>query len=360
MSRVDTGFDASRVLTVPISLPDRRYREDARTAFFDAALARLAALPGVESAAATATNPFRQWGFVNDVTPEERAAGAPASGLLQAGWRSVTPGFFETLAVPLVAGRTFNVRTATGRRACAIVSQSLAARLWPGENAIGRRFFWGGVNGRPRTVVGVVGDIRDVRLDAPATPMVYLPYAQLPLEDMTLLIRTRGNAADEADAVRREMRAIDAALPITGIRPLAANRAAAISAPRFRTVMLGVFGGVALLLACVGLYGIVAYSVAQRSREIAIRVALGARPSQVTGLFFRRGAQLTALGGAAGLAVAWTMAGVLRALLFQTDPRDPWIFALAAILLAGVALLATYLPARRAAELDPLVALNKP
>jgi len=347
------------VLTVPLSLPDRRYPADVRPAFFETVLARLAAVPGVESAGATATNPFRQWGFANDVTPEERAANAPPSGFLQAGWRSVTPEFFDTLGVPLVRGRGFTAADRAGAPRVAIVSQSLAARMWPGEDPIGRRFYWGGVTGRTRTVIGVAGDIRDVRLDASVTPTLYLPYGQLPLGDMTLLVRVRATDAGTADAIRREIRGLDPALPIPEIRPLAANRAVAMSAPRFRTVVLAVFGAVALVLASVGLYGVVAFTVSQRTREIAIRVALGARPSQMTRLFFKRGAVLTAAGCAAGLVVAWTAATVLDALLFQTRARDLRIFALAVIVLAAVTLLASYLPARRAASLDPVRGLTR-
>ncbi len=359
LSRVDAGFDASNILTVPVSLPAQRYPEAARPAFFDRAIAKLTAVPGVESVAATATNPFRQWGYANDVTPEDRVAEAPASGLFQAGWRSVTPGFFGTLGVPLLDGRAFTAGDRPDGPGVVIASRSLADRLWPGARAVGRRLYWGGLGGRPKTVIGVVGDVRDVRLDAPATPMLYLPYGQVPLEGMTLLVRTRKGVTGVPDAVRRQMRALDPALPISEIRPLQANRAAAISAPRFRTVMLAVFGFAALLLAAVGLYGVVAFTVAERTREIAIRVALGARPSQVTRLFFRRGLVLAVGGGLAGLAVALMAAGVLRALLFDTSPRDPGMFALAAGLLASVTLLASYLPARRAAALDPLVALTR-
>ena len=359
LSHVDAGFDAANVLTVPLSLPDSRYPEDARPAFFRNMLARLAAVPGVELSSATATNPFRQWGYVNDVTPEEQAATAPPSGLLQAGWRSVTPGFFDTLRVPILSGRTFTDADREGAPGVVIVSASLAARLWPGQPAVGHRLYWGGVDGDTREVVGVVGDIRDVKLDAPVTPMLYLAYGQLPLENMTVLLRTRPGVAGVAEGVRRAFRAIDPALPITEIRPLDANRAAAISAPRFRTVMLGVFGLVALLLASIGLYGVVAFTVAQRRREIAIRVALGARPAQVTRLFFRRGLWLSLTGAAAGLVLAWIGAGVLRTLLFETEPRDPRVFVAAAAVLMAVTLLASYLPARRAADLDPLEGLTR-
>ncbi len=359
LSRVGTGFDASNVLTIPVSLPDRRYPEAARVSFLASVRDKLAALPDVESVAATATNPFRQWGYANDVTPEDRAADAPASGLLQAGWRSVTPGFFHTLGVPLLAGRAFTPADRDEAPGVAIVSRSLANRLWPGASPIGRRFYWGGLDGPLRTVVGVVGDVRDVKLDAPVSPILYLPYGQVPLEDMTVLLRTRPGAVGVAEAVRRQMRALDPALPIVEIRPLQANRAAAISVPRFRTVMLGVFGIVALLLAAIGLYGVVAFTVAQRTREIAIRIALGARPAQVTRLFFHRGLVLSAAGALGGLLVAWIVSSVLRALLFQTDPRDAGLFGLAAGLLVAVTLLASYLPARHAARLDPLAALTR-
>jgi putative ABC transport system permease protein len=359
LSHVDPGFDASNVLTVPLLLPERNYVESARAAFFDSAVARIASVPGVESAAATATNPFRQWGFANDVTPEDRAADAPASGFTQAGWRSVTPGFFATLRVPLIRGRAFSSADREGAPGVVIVSQSLAVRLWPGAEAVGRRVYWGGLGGRTRTVVGVVGDIRDVQLDAAPTPMMYLPYGQLPLSAMTLLVRTHAAAAGVAERVRQQIRSLDSALPVPDISTLETNRAAAIAGPRFRTILLALFGSVALLLASVGLYALVAFTVAQRTREIAIRVAVGARPSQVAGIFVGRGVRLTAVGGASGLLAAWALSGVLRALLFETDVRDAGLFALAAALLALVALAASFLPARRAARLDPVVALSR-
>jgi predicted permease len=359
LSGVDTGFDATGVLAVPISLPEQRYPEEARAAALDDMMARLAALPNIESIGATATNPFRQWGFANDVTPEERAAGAPESGLFQAGWRSVAPGYFQTLRVPLASGRFFSRDDRDDGVRAAIISKSLAAEMWPGQDAVGRRFYWGGIDGTPRTVVGVVGDVRDVRLEAPAAPMVYLPFAQVPMEEMTLVVRARGAGTGVADSIRRELRRFDPAMPVPDVQRLEASRRAAISVPRFRTVMLGTFGIVALLLASVGLYGVVAFSVAQRTREIAIRLALGARPAQVTQLFFTHGARLAALGAVLGLIASWAAAGVLQSLLFQTSARDPRMFALAAVLLGGVTLLASYLPARRAARLDPVRGLTR-
>ncbi len=359
LSRVNVGFDVANVLTVPLDLPEHQYPEARQQAFFHDALARLASLPGVESVAATATNPFRQWGFANDVTPEDRAADAPPSGFTQAGWRSVTPEFFQLLRVPMQSGRTFTADDRDGAPGVVIVSQSLANKLWPTSSALGRRVYWGGVGGRTRTVVGVVGDIRDVKLDADPTPMLYLPYAQLPLKAMTLLVRTRGTVAGTPAAVRREIQALDPALPVPDVQPLEENRLAAISAPRFRMVLLGVFGAVALLLASIGLYGVVSFTVVQRTREIAIRMAIGARPAQVANIFFKRGVRLTLAGGVVGLLGAWELSGVLRSLLFQTDAHEPELFALAGIVLGVVALMASYLPARRAARLDPLAALSR-
>ena len=344
---------------MPVQLPERTYAAPAREAFFGEVLDRLAGLPGVASVAATATNPFRQWGFANDVTPEERAADAPPSGFMQAGWRSVTPGYFRTLQVPVVAGRTFTASDRDDSPPVAVVSEGLARRLWPGQSAVGHRLFWGGLDGTPRTVVGVVGDVRDVRLDAEPTPMLYLSHGQVPLGSMTLLVRMQPGVTGTAAAVRRQIRALDPELAVPEVRPLEANLDATLLAPRFRLVLLGLFGGIALMLASVGVYAVIAFTVSRRTREIAIRMAVGAQPSQVAGLFFRRGLQLTVLGGLAGLSGAWALSGVLASLLYQTNARDPGLFASAAGVLTAAALLASYLPARRAARLDPLPALGE-
>jgi putative ABC transport system permease protein len=359
LSRVDPGFETTGVLTVPLTLPEQRYPERARTTFFDTVIADLTSLQGVDSVAATATNPFRQWGYANGVTPEERAANASPSGLMQAGWRSVTPGFFETMKVPVMAGRPFTAADRDGGVPVAIVSRGLASRLWPAADAVGHRVYWGGVDGQPRTIVGVVGDVRDVSLDAPVTPMLYVPYAQVPLEGMTLVIRTSGPVAGLTDAIKADIRRLDPMLPVDEIRLLEANRQHAVSGPRFRTVLLAVFGTLALVLAAVGLYGVIAFTVAQQTREIAIRIALGARPGQVSAMFFRTGVLLVAAGTAVGLFVSWIAAGVLQALLFETSARDPWAFMLASAVLIAVTLSASYLPAHRAARLEPMAALAR-
>lgn len=359
LSFVDPGFRSAGVLTVPLSLAAPRYSADARTIFFDRLRERLGSAPGIEAVGGTATNPFRDWGFANDVTPEERKADAPPGGLMHAGWRSVTPGFFDALRIPVLAGRTFTPADRDGAEPVAVISRSLADRLWPHQNAVGRRFYWGGLDGRPRIVVGVAGDVRDTRLDVPPSPVVYVPYAQVPMESMTLLVRSREGVSGVAEEIRRAVGALDPALPLDGMQTLDANRSQAVSAPRFRVVMLGTFGAVALALAALGLYGTVAFTVSQRTREIAIRMALGAQPGQIVGPFFRNGAALALAGAAAGLGIAWIAAGLLQALLFETPSRDPRAFAAAAVLLIGTAVLASYLPARRATHVDPISALTR-
>jgi putative ABC transport system permease protein len=231
--------------------------------------------------------------------------------------------------------------------------------MWPGEDPIGRRFYWGGVTGRTRTVIGVAGDIRDVRLDAPVTPMLYLPYGQLPLEDMTVLVRTRAGAAVTSEAIRREIHAIDPALPVAEIRPLAANRAVAMSAPRFRTVMLAVFGVVALLLASVGLYGVVAFTVSQRTREIGLRSALGARPASIVAVIARRAVVQLVCGIVLGVAIA---AVVLREVDGDTTMRGTnltlLLSAIAALVFA-VGMLACVAPTWRGLRIRPVEALKE-
>lgn len=359
LSLVDPGFRSAGVLTAPISLSGSRYPEEARAMFLDRLCERLASAPGIEAVGATATNPFREWGFVNDVTPEERKAEAPPSGLMQAGWRSVTPGFFDVLQVPVVAGRTFTPADRDGGEPVAVISRSLADRLWPHVNAVGRRFYWGGLDGSPRTVIGVVGDVRDTRLDAPAQPMVYVPHSQLPMEGMTLLVRTREGTPGVREEIRRAVQDLDPTVAVNDIESLDANRDREVSAPRFRVVMLGTFGAIAVALAALGLYGMVAVTVSQRSREIAIRMALGARPGQIVRPFFRDGAALAVIGAVAGLGIAWAAAGVLQALLFETPARDLRAFLPAAALLIGIAVVASYLPARRATRVDPVAALTR-
>jgi predicted permease len=359
LDNTDPGFVAEDVVAIPLALPERQYSPERAEAFFRDLAPRLQRIGGVVSVGATATNPYRQFGFSNNLTPEDRAADAPATGLLQASWRAVTPGFFETLRIPLRRGRLFTSDDGGDRRQV-IVSESLARALWPAADAVGRRIFWGGVEGRPWTVVGVVGDVRDLRVEASPAPTLYLTHRSIPLNGMTVVVRSHIAAASVAAPIRDAIHDLDPYLPVPEVRPLRANRDDAISTPRLRTLLLTAVSGVALLLAAVGLYGIVAFGVAQRMREVGIRMAIGARPADILRLFVSRGLLLAAAGLAVGIAAAWTLSRAVKSLLYETDAHDPVIYATAALVLATVTAVASYLPARRAAAVDPVRVLNRP
>jgi predicted permease len=357
--RVDPGFRTDGVLAMPIDLPSSRYSEAAAAGFYSSLLDRVRAIPGVTSAGATATNPFRQVGFSNNVTPEDRAAEAPPSGLVQAGWRSVTPGFFETLNIPLLSGRTFASTDDSSAERVVVITEGLARRLWPRGSAVGQRIYWGGTTGRTRTVIGVVRDIRDHDLDAVPPPILFVPYAQVQLPSMTIVVRTAAGMASVAPAMRQAARDLDPLLPPPPIDDVAASRAQSTAGPRFNLSMLAAFAAIALALAATGVYAMVAFTVSARRREIAVRMALGADGARVARLVVRNGVGLAIAGVAAGTLAAFLVTRVLSGLLYGVTPTDPLTFAGAAALLVVVAALACYIPARQASRVDPVSILRE-
>jgi predicted permease len=355
---VDTGFDTAMTIAIPLELPDGRYPDSRVASFYAGLLDKVRALPAVIDAAATSTNPFRQFGFSNDVTPEERAADAPPSGLVQAGWRSVTPGFFETMGIPVLSGRGFADSDRAGTERVVVVSTSLAQRLWPAESPIGKRIYWGGTTGRTRTVVGVSGDVRDVQLEAAPALMLFLPHAQVELRGMTIVVRSGREVAALAPDLRAVLRDVDPMLPPPSIQAVADSRAALAAGPRFNLSLLGAFAIIALVLAVSGVYAVLAFTVAERRREIAVRVALGATGPSIARLVLKNGLGLAAAGVAAGSVAALAATRVLSGLLYDVAPTDPLTFAAAASLLLVVAAVASYLPARQAARIDAIDALR--
>ena len=355
---VDDGFDARGAVAMPIDLPSSRYAEDRVVGFYRDVLEQVRTLPGVTAAGATSTDPFRQFGFANNVTPEDRAHDAPPSGLVQAGWRSVTPGFFEALRIPVIAGRTFSGAESDGAERVVLVSRSLAERLWPGGEAVGRRIFWGGTTGRTRTVIGVVGDIRDVRLESEPSPMLYLPHTQVPLPAMTVIARTSLEGSSLAPGLREAVRRVDAGLPPPDVREVLQSRADAAAGPRFNLWIVASFAVLALILAMTGVYGALAFTVAERRREIAVRLALGATSARVVRLVLGSGMRAASAGIIAGLAGALVATKALDSVLYGVAPRDPASFAAAATLLLLTAAAACYIPARRAASVDPAAVLR--
>ena len=352
--RSDPGFDASRLLAMSVDVPTSRDAKD----FVAGLLERSRTIPGAANAAATSTSPFRQFGFSNNVTPEDRAASAPPSGLVQAGWRSVTPGFFDTLGVPVLAGRSFDARDENGRERVVVVNESLARLLWPSDDAVGKRVFWGGTTGRPRTVVGVVADFEDVALGGTGQPVLFVPHAQVPLPGMTLLVRTPLEPASLVPSLRDLVRALEPSLPPPEVLPVSDSRSAATAGARFNAALLASFAVIAFVLAVTGVYGMLSFTAIERRRELAVRMALGASGSDVVRLLVRRGVTLAAVGALVGIGAALALTRTLRALLFEVTPTDPWTFLSASLALIAAATLASYLPARRAAQADPVRVLN--
>ncbi|MCK7593535.1 ABC transporter permease [Pseudomarimonas salicorniae] len=354
----DPGFRPGTLLSVELQLGDRYAEPWQKVIFFDTLQQRLRALPGVVAVGATTTLPFSGGSFMNTVTPVERAAEVRGSGLMQAHWRAVTPELFETLSLPLLRGRTFDASDRWDGPRWVVVSRSLAEQAWPGEDPVGREIYWGDVGGRTRIVAGVVGDYQDVNLGAEPEPVLFLPYNQLPWPKMALLIETRGEPGALIESVRGEIQALDPTLPLGSLRPLRHQVADAVAEPRLRSSLMGAFAAVALLLAAIGIYGVMAANVTQRRRELGLRVALGARPDSLVALLLSRGMRLAALGIALGLVGSWALTRLIDGLLYATSPLDPLTLSAGLGLLLATVLLASYLPARRALGLDPMLALR--
>ncbi len=366
---INPGFSDRNVLACQLKLPDAQYRNGAQdAAFFAQVLERLRSLPGVRSVAAIDGIPVSGAGggtWIHVFGKPEPPAGQQSNVMV----RTITPGYFGALGVPFYAGRDFTdadtgvmdiskpIDPATSPLKL-IVNQALVDRFLPGENPLGQRLaiFWGQT--LVGEIVGVVGNVRYQSLAEEAEPTFYWPEAQRPLGHMYLVIRTAGRPADWAGVVRGAVRSVDPNVPVAELETLNQVVSLANSRTRFSLVLLGTFAGVALLLAAVGLFGVMAYSVAQRTQEIGVRMALGARPAGIVGTVLRDGMTLVLTGLAAGALAAIDLTKFIATQLYGVKPSDPWSFALAIGLLLAVATLAAYLPARRASKVDPMVALR--
>ncbi|HKP13384.1 MAG TPA: ABC transporter permease [Blastocatellia bacterium] len=360
LQHVNPGLDAAGVMTMRINLPFSKYGEAARRAdFYRQLMERLRAQPGVEAAGAIVTLPLSgdRWG--RSLTVE----GFPVLPVGQAPaiqHNVVTPGYFRALGIPLLEGRDFTDADTREGPKVTIVDERLAHEYWPGESAIGHRVRFGPPehNEPWHTIVGVVGAVRHERLQATTRNSVYLPHAEIPISAMFLTVRTAAKPESMAGPMREQIQQLDPDLPTTAVLPMTEVVAQSVWQPRLYTILFGVFAAVALLLAAVGLYGVMAYGVTARTHEIGLRVALGARPADVLRLVAGQGVKLVLAGVAIGLVAASLLTRLMASLLFSTSTSDPLTFAGIAALLMLVALVACYLPARRATKVDPMVALR--
>jgi len=360
---VDRGFDPENVLTLNISLPESRY-QSARPMieFEEQALDRLRVAPGVKSAGSVFGLPLGHWLIGGDFTVEGQPPLAPGSQPFIATKAVVGGDYFRTIGIPLLRGRYFDAHDSEAAPHVVIVSQSLARHYWPLDEALGKRLKPGFSNDAWCTVVGVVGDTKQYSLGEPSSPVMYLPYTQAPatfmMQDITFVLRAGSGPLALASAARRAVQAADPDLPVFDVATMDQLVYRSASEPRFNTALLGVFAALALVLAAVGIYGVMSYAVAQRTHEIGVRVALGAEASDIIRQVVRQGMLPAVIGIATGTAGAWGVTRFLSSLLFGVRPTDPITFAMVPVLLAAVGVLACLLPVRRATKVDPVEALR--
>jgi putative ABC transport system permease protein len=358
MRTATLGFDPSRVLTFQMSLEGSRYATDtARAQFYEQVTERLAALPGVERAGGIAWLPVRACCSWIDYEPEGKTLAADDRP--NALYNVITPDFFEAFGVPVLTGRAFDRRDALGAPRVAVVSRTLADREWRGENPVGKRIRLTVGDTAWTTVVGVVGDfVQDDRVNETIRPQVFVPHAQAARRGLYLAIRTTGDPATLAAAARAEIRRMDADLPLAELETMPRVISERMFEPRVYGLMFAIFAASALVLAVIGIYGVMAYSVAQRTHEFGVRMALGAQPRDVLFLVLRAGVRLVILGLVIGVPAAFAMGRGLGGLLYGVRPGDPATFIGVPLLLGAVALLASMVPARRATRVEPIVALR--
>ncbi len=363
---VDPGFDPDNLLTFNLALPQSRYTSDtAQAAFFDQALPAIAAVPGVRGVAATSVMPFGgSWSTgsfdIEGYEPPENQPG-PWGDI-----RVVNPEFFETMDIPLLKGRYLTEQDRRGSRAVAVIDQEFVRRYWSKENPLGKRFTFGPPEGSTDTtqvewieVVGVVGHTAHEGLDAGPRIQLYLPYQQATFPFMAVAVRTTGSPERYVNLVRQAIRSVDPDQPISAISTMDELVSRSVGQRRLSMMLLSLFSGIALVLASIGIYGVMSYSVAQRSRELGVRIALGADGKDVLGLVLRQGMTLALTGIGIGLVAALALTRLIESQLYGVAATDPATFGLVAIVLAGTALLANLIPAIRAMRMDPAVVLRE-
>jgi putative ABC transport system permease protein len=351
LSRIETGIDTGNLLTFNLFLTAERAQSPSRQrAFYEETLRAVAALPGVVRAGAAVTLPIGGDDFSSTVAIEGQPA-PPAGQEPRAGYQVVTPGYFETMGIPIREGRDFTPSDDVDAPPVVMVNETFARQHLSGRSPIGRRLRAGGGSGGWMTVVGLVSDVRHLGPARPPRPEFYQPYTQRSFSFMAFVVRTRGIPASLVAPIRAAVARLDPSQPISGVSTMDQHLAAALSRPRFLSTLVATFGLLALLLSVVGVYGVMAYSVSQRTREIAIRSALGATSARIVGTVISKALWLTLAGAAAGVAASLALSRVLGGLLFETEATDPATYGAVVVTLMSTALLAAALPALRATRI---------
>jgi putative ABC transport system permease protein len=366
LNAVDPGFRSDSTLTFTLTLPDARYAEDApRVAFYDQLLAKLAALPGVRGVGAVTAIPLSGMRFNISFKVSGRPPVAPADEPSME-IRVASPDYFSTLGIPVKRGRGFTDRDTASTPQVVLITESAAKQFFPNENPLGKTITLGwGKTGRDGVrqaaggeVVGIVGDVKDAGLDEPNPPQLYMPLRQWPVSSTAVALKTSIPPASLTEAARHAVAAVDPNLPVSGVRTLEQIVERSVSQPRFYMLLLGVFAALALTLATIGVFGVLSYAVSQRTREIGIRMALGAQGPSLIAMVVRQATVLVAAGLFAGTVAALVVSRALTKMLFRVSPSDPLTFVAVGGILAAVAMVATYLPARRATRVDPIIVLR--
>ena len=360
LTSVSPGFDVQRVMKADISLPQFQYSKPQQwTAFSDELLARIQVQPGLQESAVAVPRPIVD-GVINLAFDIVGSPAASASASRTANYVSVSPEYFRVMGIPLLSGRLFNRRDVMPSQHITVVSKAMARLYFPNQDPLGKQLTvaFPFDNGAPREIVGIVDDVRDVALGQDPGPMMYVPFAQAPFWGANVIVKSALSTSSVAATIRQQVRKIDKDLPVTDVAMMPEIIQASVAQPRFRTFLLGLFAAMALVLAATGIFGVISYSVSQRTREIGIRMALGAQSENVLMQVLKEGARLAAIGLALGLAGSLAAMRLIATLLFRVKPADPLTFVVVAVILAGVTLAASYIPARRATRVDPMVALR--
>jgi putative ABC transport system permease protein len=359
LMQVSPGFITNNVLTVGIALPQSRGASAAEAnAFYDELFKRIEDLPGVESVGAVTRLPLTAAGVSTKIDIEGRPL--PVRERPEVEFRRASRNYFRTLGIPVLNGRSFNEQDRAGAASVVIINEAAARLFWPDEDPVGRRIKTiPNPNAPWSTIVGVVGDVRHFGLDAEPRPELYIPFDQGPPTGPFMVIRTSDDPLSVVGAVRAQIQSVNKDQPLGSIQTMSRVLDTSVAARRFNMLLLGLFAGLALLLAAVGVYGVISYSVSQRTQEIGVRIALGAGSSNVLGLILGQGLKLVGAGVATGLVGALAITRIMSSLLFGIGATDPVTFFAISLLLVGVAMMACYVPARRATKVDPMVALRR-